>query len=154
YAAPAQPGADRVQQDKPKRPARTTEYVYLEAEGGYETLSLSSLTAKDLTPTSTATSGSGAMYGVGAGFRLAFLTLGGRLRGAHLNVGDLRTVDGELGFRINLEKVEPHFTFGAGYAKLAGTGSEIAGIPDLDIHGWNARAGVGFDYYADKNFSV
>ena len=30
----------------------------------------------------------------------------------------------------------------------------MAGIPDLDIHGWNARAGLGFDYYADKNFSI
>src|SRR5439155_11855270 len=51
-------------------------------------------------------------------------------------------------------RVEPYFTFGAGYAKLVGSGSDVAGIADLDIHGWNARAGLGLDYYADKNFTV
>src|SRR6185369_11940783 len=100
------------------------------------------------------TDASGALYGVGGGLRLGFLTLGGRVRGAHLDVGELSSIDGELGFRINLERFEPRFTFGAGYTRLAATGASVAGIADLDIHGWNARAGVGLDYYADKNFSV
>jgi hypothetical protein len=159
--APVRPDADRGKVEKPApRPARTTEIVYLNAEGGYESLSLSTLTAVgsvatgDIRPVSVSTTGSGAFYGVGGGFRFAFLTLGGRVRGAHLNVGSLQTIDGELGARISLYRVEPYFTFGAGYAKLAATGSEVAGIPDLDIHGWNARAGLGLDYYADKNVTI
>src|SRR5579859_4872938 len=158
---PARPDADRGKVEKPEpRPARTNEIVYLNVEGGYETLSLSTLTAAgslvtgDIRPVSVNTSGGGAFYGIGGGFRLGFLTLGGRVRGAHLDVGSLQTIDGELGARITFNRVEPYFTFGAGYAKLAATGSEVAGIPDLDIHGWNARAGIGLDYYPDKNFTI
>jgi hypothetical protein len=152
------PVAARPEPERPKaetpRPSRASEIVYLNVEGGYQSLSISTLTARDLTPSSVGTSGNGAFYGVGAGFRFAFLTLGGRVRGANLNVGSLSTIDGELGAHIALDRFEPYFTFAAGYAKLAALGGEVAGIPDLDIHGWNARAGVGFDYYADKNFSV
>jgi hypothetical protein len=158
---PARPDADRGKAEKPApRPARTTEIVYANVEGGYENVSINSLTAAgsvatgDIRPVSVNTSSGGAFYGIGAGFRLAFLTLGGRWRGAHLGMGDLSTIDGELGARISLNRVEPYFTFGAGYARLAATGSEVAGIPDLDIHGWNARAGLGVDYYPDKNFTV
>src|SRR5258705_12858103 len=88
-----------------------------------------SLAAGDIRPVSVSTTGGGAFYGVGAGFRLAFLTLGGRVRGAHLGVGDLSTIDGELGARISLNRVEPYFTFAGGYAKLAASGSDVAGIP-------------------------
>lgn len=154
------PIAARPAPERPKaesaapRPSRGSELVYANVEGGYQSLSISTLTARDLTPSSVETSGGGAFYGVGAGFRFAFLTLGGRVRGGHLSVGDLSTINGELGARITLDRVEPYFTFAAGYAKLSATGGEIAEIPDLDIHGWNARAGLGLDYYADKNFTI
>ena len=154
------PEDDRVKREAPAaRPARINELVYANVEGGYETLSISTLTAqgtllaRDIRPVSVGTSGGGAFYGVGAGFRLAFFTLGGRFRGAHLSVGDFSTMDGELGARLVFNRFEPYFTFGAGYAKLASSG-EVAGIPDLDIHGWNARAGLGLDYYPDKNFTL
>jgi hypothetical protein len=157
----ARPDADRGKVAKPApRPARTSEIVYANVEGGYENLSISTMTAAgslatgDIRPVSVGTSGGGAFYGVGAGVRLAFLTLGGRVRGASLGIGSFSTIDGEIGARVSLNRVEPYFTFGAGYAKLATTGSQVAGIPDLDIHGWNARTGLGVDYYADKNFSV
>jgi hypothetical protein len=151
----ADPVADRVKPEPPKpRPPRQPEIVYLDVEAGYQNVSLSSLVARDLRPQSVGTTASGAVYGIGGGFRLAFLTLGGRARTARVSVGDLSSIDGELGARINMNRLEPRFTFAAGYARLSATGSELAGIPDLDIHGWNARAGVGCDYYADKNFSI
>ncbi len=158
--APAHPEADRTAERPAPKPARVPEIVYVNAEGGYQTMSLSSLAATGtleagtIRPVSASTSAGGAFYGFGAGIRLGFLTLGGRVRGAHLSVGDLSTIDGELGARITLNRVEPYFTFAGGYAKLAASGSDVAGIPDLNIHGWNARAGLGIDYYADKNFSV
>jgi hypothetical protein len=136
------------------RPARGPEPIYVNVEGGYEAADLHTLAAHNLTPESVESSGSGAFYGVGAGFRLAFFTLGGRVRGGHLSIGDLSTIDGELGAHIALERFEPYFTFGAGYAKLRASGNALAGIPDLSIHGFNARAGLGLDYYADKIFTV
>lgn len=153
------PGADlfpdRVKPEPPKaRLPRQPEIVYLDVEGGYQNVSLSSLVARDLRPQSVSTTASGPVYGIGSGLRLGFLTLGGRARLARVSVGDLSSIDGELGARIDMIRFEPHFTFAAGYARLSANGSELAGIPDLDIHGWNARAGVGCDYYADKNFSI
>jgi hypothetical protein len=76
------------------------------------------------------------------------------VRGSHLSIGDLSTINGELGARITLNRVEPYFTFAGGYAKLAATTNKVANITDLDIHGWNARAGLGVDYYADKNVTI
>jgi hypothetical protein len=177
FASPAQaqtpwsPAGDRpiaagVEADRSKReasstrPARINELVYANVEGGYETLAISTVTAagtlsaRDIRPVSVETSGGGAFYGVGAGFRFAFFTLGGRVRGAHLSAGDLSTIDGELGARLVFNRFEPYFTFGAGYAKLSASSGEVAGIPDLDIHGYNARAGLGLDYYPDKNFTL
>jgi opacity protein-like surface antigen len=157
---PASVEADRKREAPGARPARINELVYANIEGGYETLSISTLTAagtlsaRDIQPVSVGTSGSGAFYGVGAGFRLAFFTLGGRVRGAHLSAGDLSTINGELGARLVFDRFEPYFTFGAGYAKLSASSGQVAGIPDLDIHGWNARAGLGLDYYPDKNFTL
>jgi len=153
--------ADRSKREAPStRPARINELVYANVEGGYETLAISTVTAagalsaRDIRPVSVGTSGGGAFYGVGAGFRLAFFTLGGRVRGAHLSAGDLSTIDGELGARLVFNRFEPYFTFGAGYAKLSALSGEVAGIPNLDIHGYNARAGLGLDYYPDKNFTL
>jgi hypothetical protein len=154
------PEADRAKPAAPPRPDRINEVVYANVEAGYASLSIStlkavgSLSAGDIRPVSVSSSGGGAFYGIGGGFRLAFLTLGGRVRSAHVGLGSLSTFDGELGARVTLNRFEPYFTFGAGYAKLAASGTEVAGIADLDIHGWNARAGVGLDYYPDKNFTV
>jgi hypothetical protein len=158
--APVRPEADRKAEHHVARPARVPEILYFNVEGGFETLSINtlvaagSITTGNIHPVSASTSGSGPLYGVGGGIRLGFFTLGGRVRGAHLGVGDLSTIDGELGARITLNRVEPYFTFAGGYAKLMATGSEVAGISDLNIHGWNARAGLGVDYYAHKNFTV
>jgi hypothetical protein len=112
------------------------------------------LEAGTIRPVSVSTTGGGAFYGVGGGLRFGFLTLGGRVRGAHLTVGDLSTINGELGARVTLNRVEPYFTFAGGYAKLSATSGEVAGIPDLRMHGWNARTGLGVDYYPDKNFTI
>jgi hypothetical protein len=156
----ARPDADRKAERPAVRPARVPELVYLNAEGGYETFSINTLTAGGslpagtMRPVSASTSSGGPLIGIGGGFRFGFLTLGGRVRGAHLTMGDLSTIDGELGARMTFYRVEPYFTFAGGYAKLRATGSQIAGIVDLNIHGWNARGGLGVDYYANKNFTI
>src|SRR5260370_13068274 len=132
----ARPDADRGKVAKPApRPARTSEIVYANVEGGYENLSISTMTAAgslatgDIHPVSVGTSGGGAFYGVCAGVRLAFLTLGGRARGPSLAIGSFSTIDGELGARVSLNPVEPYFTFGAGYAKLPTPGPPATALP-------------------------
>jgi len=154
YATPTAyaSGADRPSPARPPRPTRGPEVIYLTFEGGYESVALQTLSAKNILPESVATTAHGAYYGGAAGLRFGFLTLGGRVRSAHLDRWNLSMFDGELGARINLNRVEPYFTFAAGYAKLKGDG--LADIRDLDIHGFNGRAGFGLDYYADKSFTL
>jgi hypothetical protein len=139
---------------RPERPARIEEIVYLNAESGFLSLSLTSLAERELRPAWVPSSGGGAFYGAGAGVRFKFLTLGGRVRGSQLGVGSFSTIVGELGARVTLERFEPYFTMAAGRASLIASSGEVAGIRDLDIHGYTGRAGLGLDYYADKNFSV
>jgi hypothetical protein len=143
---------DKAIPARPVRPARGPEIIYLNFEGGYESVSFRTLSAKNLRPEAVDTSAHGAYYGAGGGFRFGFLTLGGRVRTGRLDTWNLSTFDAELGARINLNRVEPYFTFAAGYAKLKGDG--LADIRDLDIHGFNGRAGIGVDYYADKAFTL
>lgn len=154
YGAPPAyaPEVDHTVAPRAPRPARGPEIVYLSFDGGYESVALQTLSAKNLVPEAVGTSAHGAYYGGGGGLRFGFLTVGGRVRNAHLDTWNLSTFDGELGARINLNRVEPYFTFAAGYAKLKGDG--LAGIQDLDIHGFNGRAGFGLDYYADKAFTL
>ena len=131
YATPTAyaSGADRPSPARPPRPTRGPEVIYLTFEGGYQSVALQTLSAKNVLPESVSTSAHGAYYGGAIGLRFGFLTLGGRVRSAHLDRWNLSTFDGELGARINLNRVEPYFTFAAGYAKLKGDG--LAGIRDL-----------------------
>jgi len=147
------PEADRVESTK-KRPTRGPEVVYANIETGYEAINLETLVAEGLRPEGADSSDNGAFYGIGGGVRLGFLTLGARVRRANFSAADLTTIDGELGARVSIDRVEPYFTFGGGYAKLSSRGQGLANIRDLDIHGLNGRAGVGIDCYADKAVSV
>ena len=92
---------------------------------------------------------------------MRFFGLGGGLQvavpdgGSALSIGEastkwsLWTLDAEAGIHLPLGRVEPYFTFAAGYAKLV-TGDAFALAPtDVTIRGFNARIGMGIDYYAD-----
>jgi hypothetical protein len=156
YGAPLGYGreADRAESPSAARPSRGPEIVYANGETGFAMIDLQTLIAPSLRPEAAGVSESGAFFGGGAGVRLGFITLGGRVRRADFHVAGLTTIDGELGARVTIDRFEPYFTFGAGYAKLTSSGDGFAGIHDVDIHGFNGRAGVGADYYADKAVTV
>jgi hypothetical protein len=156
YGAPLLQGqeADQKESTKPARPSRGPEVVYANVESGYSTINLETLIARNLRPEAADVSETGAFYGIGGGIRLGFITLGGRIRRSDFHVAGLTTFDGELGARVTIDRFEPYFTFGAGYAKLSASGDGFAGLRDVDIHGWNGRAGIGADYYADKAVSI
>jgi hypothetical protein len=128
--------------------------VYAQLEGGYETLSVRTLRAVNLSPADVRGSADGAVYGLGAGVRLGFLTLGGRYRNASLTRMSLNTLTGELGARIALDRFEPYFLFGAGYAWATANGDALASAPGVSISGLNGRAGIGVDYYPDPRVSL
>ena len=130
------------------------EFLYFNVEGGYESVGLRTLKTSQLLPETISSSSSGAFFGLGGGLRLLFLTVGPRFRSGSFDQWSLWTLDAEAGIHLPLGRVEPYFTFAAGYAKLV-TGDAFALAPtDVTIRGFNARIGMGIDYYADKHFTI
>lgn len=133
---------------------RGLEWIYFNAEGGYEYLGLETFSSDGLTYANTiSTTSSGPMIGVGAGLRLIFLTLGARARIGMFEQWNLGTINAEAGVHIPIGAVEPYFTFGGGYAFLGAMDANNWG-GDADIRGWDVRAGFGLDYYVTPSFSI
>jgi hypothetical protein len=129
-------------------------FFYFNTEGGYQNIDLHMLRVDNFLPVNVESSGGGAFFGLGAGVRLAFLTLGGRYRTGAWSNWSLSTFDGEIGAHIAIGPIEPYFTFGGGYAWMGTTEGTTAGNAALDVHGFDARAGLGVDYHPDRMLSV
>jgi hypothetical protein len=135
---------------------RGLEFVWLNGEVGFQYLGLQTFAANDLVDASVVeTNQSGLMVGAGLGVRLVFLTLGPRFRYGSFQDLQVWTLDGELGIRIPLGKLEPYFTFAAGYASLGSLdfGNAVDG-GDAKIRGFNGRLGFGLDFYLSNAVSV
>jgi hypothetical protein len=138
---------------------RGLEFFWLNGEVGVEHLGLQTFKANDLVDAGVVeTTQTGPVYGAGLGVRLVFITLGARFRLGSFPVGQLWTLNGELGLRIPLGDIEPYFTFGGGYASLGAFDSDNVGgdfnQAGVDITGFNIRGGFGLDLYLGNTFSI
>lgn len=140
-------------------------WFWMQGEVGYESLNLTTFTAEEdedsLTAGLIANSGGGPSVAFGAGFRLLFLTLGGRLSTAWIDPGNGRdryrfsTFDLELGLRFGDAVVQPYLVIGGGYAVLGGLGDAVGGVRrGLDVDGVNARAALGLDIELSETFTI
>jgi hypothetical protein len=150
---------DALQQADSKDSRRGLEFVWLKGEAGIQTLSLQTFHANNLVDSQTvATSQTGPLFGASAGLRLVFLTLGGNFRLGTFSAWQLWTLDAEVGLHLPFGKVEPYFTFAAGYASVGSFNGTSSAIDykgsGLNIHGWNARMGFGLDLYLNHYFSI
>jgi hypothetical protein len=127
---------------------------YVNTEAGYQAIDLHMLQADHFIPVSVESGGGGAFFGLGAGVRLGFLTLGGRFRTGQWSHWNLSTIDGEIGARITLGRIEPYFTFGAGYASMHTDEATSSGNASLDVHGFDGRAGIGVDYHPARMLTL
>jgi hypothetical protein len=110
------------------------------------------------------TSGLGPTASVGGGLRLVFLTLGLRGRVASfqdsssehtLGAWQVWTLDGEIGFRAPVGRLEPHAALAAGYTSFGGFGNAVRGLSaGLDVHGVDGRVDAGADYWITHEISV
>ena len=135
---------------------RGLEFVWLNAEAGFQHLGLQTFHANNLVDAQLVQSTqSGMMFGAGAGLRLIFLTAGARFRLGNFDAWQLWTLDAELGLRIPLGALEPYFTFAGGYARMGSFNASSAfSSDDINVRGFNLRAGFGLDYYLAKSFSL
>jgi hypothetical protein len=140
------------------------EWVWLDARAGYTFMDMLTFDAADglLTAGLVPTSVGGPSVAVGAGVRLWFVTLGPRVTVSMFDPADGRqgsfnmwSVDAEVGLRIPLGRVEPHFVLAAGYSALGGINDAVEPIGNgFDIEGANVRAGGGLDVYITENVSL
>jgi hypothetical protein len=127
-----------------------TELIYLNAEAGVEYVGLESLhLTRELVPSTSNNEDVGPVFGVGAGLRLVFLTIGPRFRYGQFRDWDLWTLNGELEFRAPLGALEPYLLFSGGFAKVGRLQNRSVRITGYDI-----RIGAGFDYYFGRHFSL
>jgi hypothetical protein len=137
---------------------RGLEFVWLDAEAGYEYLALQSFQANSLVDAAVvADNGSAFAFGAGVGVRLVFITLGARFRLAQLSDWDLWTLNGEVALHVPLGAIEPSFSFGAGYASLGAFElGNAAGLSaeGVDVSGFNGRVGAALDWYVNPLLSI
>jgi hypothetical protein len=89
------------------------------------------------------------------GLRLFFLTLGPRARVGFFPDWQLFSIGGELGFRFQVGRVEPHIELGAGYSALGTVTEAIASQPDaITISGADARISGGLDIFVTNVLSL
>ncbi|HEY0469546.1 MAG TPA: hypothetical protein VGC79_35395, partial [Polyangiaceae bacterium] len=134
---------------------RGLEFAWLNAELGPEYVGLQALKADNLVDGTLVNSkGLGMMYGAGLGARLLAFTLGARFRFGNFSDWQLWTLGAEAGMHIPLGRIEPYFSFGAGYASLGGFKPPAVSPLAPSAHGLDLRGAVGLDVYLSNTFSV
>lgn len=156
------PGEAQVETELDKADSEDTgrglEFVWLNGEVGYQTVGLQTLSDGDLVDgTLIEQNQSGLVFGGGLGVRLFVVTLGARFRYGTFDAWNMWSANAEGAYHIPLGKFDVYFSLSAGYVSLGGFQSDSAGAADmseLKVSGFDARAGVGVDYYLSNTFSV
>jgi hypothetical protein len=135
------------------------EWIWLNAEAGVSYVDFKSFSASSLGLTNT--SAGGPSFGVAAGIRLIFFTLGLRARDLSLSdIGNLWLLNMEAAFHTRFGRVDPYFGVRGGYnfvGSLSGSSVQVAmgGSPsDVSVHGWNVGPMFGMDFYPAKLISL
>jgi hypothetical protein len=160
--APSPTEAELAKADR-EDSGRGLEFVWLNGEIGVGHFGLGTFKQDDLVGVGTPTTQTGLVAGAAAGVRLVFWTVGARFRYAAFQDWKLWTLGVEGGLHMPLGVLEPYATVGVGYASVGsmkyGTidamGQAAAGSGDgPSAKGFDARLGVGLDYYLTNMFSI
>jgi hypothetical protein len=140
--------------DEPKDSGLGLEWVWLNADVGVDYTSMNSLSSSNLQIQKA--SSFGPAFGVGAGVRLLFFTLGARVRDLQLSDFSLWEVNAEAAFHMRIDHVDPYFGVRGGYAFVGTLSSDAVanGASEFSVHGFNAGLVFGFDYYFNHWVSV
>jgi hypothetical protein len=135
------------------------EWVWVNADIGAAYVNMRSFSATNLALVTTESGGP--VFGVAAGIRLLFLSLGARVRDLSLsNIGNLWELSLEAKLHTRIWRIDPYFGVRGGYnfvgslnssAVTAATGSPS---PDVNVHGFNVGPVVGIDLYLAKIVSI
>ncbi|HKO46913.1 MAG TPA: hypothetical protein VJV79_04280 [Polyangiaceae bacterium] len=134
---------------------RGLEFAWLNLDLGPQYVGLQALKADNLVDgTLVDSKGLGMTYGAGLGVRLLAFTLGARFRFGNFSDWQLWSLGAEAGMHIPLGRIEPYFTFGAGYASLGGFKPDAVKAWNPSAHGLDLRGSAGLDVYLSNTFSI
>jgi len=135
------------------------EWVYLNADAGVGYVNMTSFSASTLGLVSQ--SGAGPAFGVGAGVRLLFFTVGARARDELISgLGSLWLLNLEAAFHMRIWHIDPYFGVRGGYNFVGSLNSSTVNVAtgntpgDVSIHGWNVGPMFGIDLYFNSLISV
>ncbi|MFP6687656.1 MAG: hypothetical protein VB934_23250 [Polyangiaceae bacterium] len=149
--------ARQLQEAEDEDSGRGLSWFYLDAEGGYQFVSLETfdVDVSNLTAGFIKDEASGAFVGAGLGLRLVFLTIGPRARVGFFQDWQLYSIGGQMGFRFPLGRIEPHASIGAGYSALGNVAGALQGLENsVRIRGFDVRASGGLDLFPTTWLSV
>jgi hypothetical protein len=134
------------------------EWVYLNADLGVGYADMASFSASSLSMQQT--SSTGPAFGVAAGVRLIFLSLGVRAEDLQLSSFNLWELSGELALHMRIWRIDPYFGVRGGYAFTGSLSSDAVGNavnnapPEVSIHGFDVGPTFGIDYYISSLVSL
>jgi hypothetical protein len=137
---------------------RGPEFLYLKADAGFSYVDMASFSSTTFAVQKT--SSYGPMFGVGAGLRLAILTLGVNANLNELSDFNLWQLDAELGLHIPSEHWDVYLGIHGGYAFVGTLDSssvaQVAGQSPggVSIYGGDAGLQLGADYYFNHFVSL
>ncbi|HEY5956589.1 MAG TPA: hypothetical protein VIV60_08555 [Polyangiaceae bacterium] len=142
-----------------KDSGRGLEFVWLNAELGYQVVGLQTFSKNNLVDASFSnTHQSGLVLGAGLGLRLLFLTIGPRFRLGNFSAWQMWSADLEAGLHLPLGRVEPYFTGGFGYTSIGAFDAKNTAVDlngaGVNIRGWDARLGFGLDVYVTNVVTI
>ncbi len=139
-----------------KDAGRGLEFAWLSGEAGY--LGLYSIKGGNLLGSGDALRGSAPVFGVGAGLRVLYFTLGARFRHSRFSSFRHWSLLAEAGVRVPLGMWEPYATLGGGFSRTPGleegASGAVSGGEVPVLRGFDLRFGGGLDAYLSDSFSV
>lgn len=161
-AQPLTPGQqdthNQLREAESEDSGRGFELVWVNADLGGSYINLSQFSSTSLA-VEKSTSG-GPMFGVGAGLRFLFLSIGARARYNALSAFSMWQLNGELGVKIPISKLDLYFGAHGGWSWVGSLGdasidtSSRANSGDVSVRGFNAGLELGADYFLTSLFSL
>jgi hypothetical protein len=135
------------------------EWVWINAEIGGAYVNMESLSTSNLALQKTESGGP--MYGVAAGVRLLFLTLGVRVRDLDLSsIGNLWELSAEAKFHTRIWRIDPYLGVRGGYNFVGTLNSDSVPVAtgstpaSVSVHGFDVGPVFGIDFYLMKLISI
>jgi hypothetical protein len=135
------------------------EWVWANAEIGASYVNMQSFSTSSFGLVKTESGGPA--YGVSAGVRLLFFTLGVHARDLVLSsIGSLWLLNLEAAFHTRIWRIDPYFGLRGGYNFVGSLDSNSVQVamgstpPDVSVHGFNVGPIFGIDFYLAKYVSI